>query len=163
MRKSNTKLLWLLPISISLFAFGNSLMTGSVSANVSSQFMTILGTFFQWLLNTDKNTAHLLIRKCAHFTEYFFLGATFQFAYLKNKAEYNTRQSSYLFIILFLIPIIDESIQYFVPGRVASFVDIIIDSSGIICGVLIIYFINHLIQKKRLIAITKVMDQNKQN
>ena len=69
----------------------------------------------------------LIIRKVAHFSEYFVLGLTLP----QTTKELNFPSLKYL---VFIIPLLDESIQYFTPGRVMSIIDMGIDSLGLIVG-----------------------------
>ena len=82
-----------------------------------------------------------IIRKLAHFTEFMILGIlcvinTEEFG-LKHYELYGT-----CFAIMYAIS--DEFHQLFVENRYCSFKDVLIDSSGILCGVLLY----HLYKKK---------------
>jgi VanZ family protein len=69
-----------------------------------------------------------LIRKLAHFTEFFILGG------LVRKSSFELNRKDILYFI-FIIPVIDEFIQYFVPERTMTLVDMGIDSIGILFGI----------------------------
>ena len=53
-----------------------------------------------------------------------------------------------LLIIVFIIPIMDEFIQSFVPDRAMSIVDMGIDSMGIITGIVLITLIHTYMSRK---------------
>jgi len=72
----------------------------------------------------------LIIRKTAHFTEYFILG------YLYTKAVNQNKVPSLLLVGCF-IPILDETLQLFSPGRAASPVDMAIDLAGYLSALFI--------------------------
>ena len=78
-------------------------------------------------INSIIDDIHPYIRKIAHFSEYLILSLLVLLMLKETKLNYN-----YIFTILFclLIAIIDETNQLFVDGRVGSFVDVLIDTSG---------------------------------
>lgn len=90
----------------------------------------------QLIKNLFPNDSYLLIafliRKLAHFSEYLILAVLTYFV-LK---DYQLKRKA-LCIILFcvLYAISDEIHQYFVPGRVMSFIDVLIDSLGALTAV----------------------------
>lgn len=85
----------------------------------------------------------MVIRKLAHFTEFFILGGYLCFLFKKK--------ISYLFAVL--AAFIDETIQIFTPGRSAKILDVLIDSTGALLGfifiMLIFYKINNFKEKKK--------------
>lgn len=89
----------------------------------------------------EKNTVSYLIRKGAHFTEFFILGS------LARKSSYDLKNKTLLYLV-FLVPIIDETIQSFVPDRAMSVFDMGIDSLGIIAGIGVISLIIQLLSHK---------------
>jgi VanZ family protein len=73
-----------------------------------------------------------LIRKLAHMTEYGLLNISIFFALIKN---FNLKYGHYIIIsstISLLYSITDEYHQSFVPGRVGTYEDVLIDLSGIL-------------------------------
>ena len=70
--------------------------------------------------------------KIIHFSEYFILGVLLFYALYEkpiiNKDVYTA------ILIMSLIPIVDESIQYFTPNRVPSFYDAVADYLGFYTG-----------------------------
>ena len=95
-------------------------------------------------------TINYIIRKMAHLTEYFILGALL----------YKTCRC-YLYVGFEIISIIagflyacsDEFHQYFVPGRSAKNWDVLIDTSGVVLGVLFVSFCFYRIKSKRQLYI----------
>lgn len=73
------------------------------------------------------------IRKLAHFSEYALLG----FLVFVILMQWNKKRSKYLWAVIwiFLSACGDEIHQYFVPGRYASFSDVLLDTTGGIVGV----------------------------
>lgn len=78
-----------------------------------------------------------IIRKLAHFMEYLCMGLL---SYSLVAVWYGTRVRGCLLVLLqiFLSAGLDEFHQYFVPGRCASFRDVMIDTAGGGVGILLI-------------------------
>ena len=72
-----------------------------------------------------------------HFFEYLILG----FLLVNAILPYGGRYYSPVIILIILIPIIDESIQYFIPGRISSLKHILVDIFGGAFGSYIRYLI----------------------
>ena len=88
-----------------------------------------------------------LIRTLAHFSEYFIFGIiTFKFAsYTFAKKMFEKFIYPFTFCVLYAIT--DEIHQFYVPGRAMQLEDWLVDSAGVLVGVLIVL----LITKKRKI------------
>ncbi len=90
---------------------------------------------------------HHVIRKCAHFTEYAVLGMI-----AWRAIHYDTSQTvansarSFRLAILFcaLYASSDEFHQSFVPDRQPAVTDVMIDTSGAACGLLLIWGVRRL-------------------
>jgi VanZ family protein len=123
-------LLWALVIS--------GLSTGSFSSEHTSHFIV---PFLRWLLpNSPPQTIellHHLIRKCAHFTEYFILSLLILRAVRAGEKGWHLRWALATVLIVFCYAGLDEFHQSFVPGRGAAFTDVLIDTSGGIAAQLI--------------------------
>ena len=76
--------------------------------------------------------------KLIHFSEYFILGILYL-----NALNHQDFKIKMLYPLLFisLIPIIDESIQIFVPNRIASIYDAFFDYLGCYIGMGLYYLI----------------------
>ena len=136
--------LFLLILTMAII-FSLSADTGEESGNLSGEVTEkILGLFgiHEEDLSVDsytqiKNTAEKVIRKCAHFFEYAWLGAlscifflTYDWKWLKTAVLSLCICVSYAAL--------DEWHQSFVPGRGPGVKDVIIDSFGVFCGILLI-------------------------
>ncbi|GIW48525.1 MAG: hypothetical protein KatS3mg079_001 [Caloramator sp.] len=106
------------------------------------------------MLNTlgiDINTilsgnADFIIRKAAHFTEYFIL---YFLLYNALKEDlYFTPSTVFALVITFLYAASDEFHQSFVPGRGPAFRDVLIDTSGGVLCMLVIY-LSKIIRKRK--------------
>ena len=125
-----------------IFAF--SLQSADVSSEVSSGLgKMLLETFVPELLEELENMSgdqlgllHHLLRKCAHFTEYFVLGVLMMLTLLqmlfKKKAAIGIGLSM-------LVASVDETIQLFVPGRSGQVTDVLLDTIGAGVGIAVAY------------------------
>lgn len=122
--------------------FSFSLQNGTLSSLQSGFFSTRIHQFLISVsINIEKSTVSFIIRKLAHFTEFFILGC------LARKGALDKNDNRLLFII-FIVPIMDEFIQSFVPDRAMSIVDMGIDSIGIITGIALISLIHNYMSRK---------------
>lgn len=122
--------------------FSFSLQNGSLSSLQSGFFSTRIHQFLLSMgMNISKSTVSFIIRKGAHFTEFFILGC------LSAKSTLDLNSRRYLPLI-FLVPIMDEFIQSFVPDRAMSIYDMGIDASGIILGLLFVKLLTSFLTKK---------------
>ncbi len=98
------------------------------------------------MLNELIYQIHPLIRKTAHFTEFFALAVTVAFPLYVYKIR-----GIFLIILgeLFCVGVafLDEYSQSFVFGRNPSYRDVMIDSAGAFCGILIAWIICYIGRK----------------
>lgn len=124
--------------TVIIFAF--SLQPGDASSQISSGFgKWLIEVFFsgfigevEMLSTKQLEQLHFLLRKCAHFTEYFILGVWVSVA-LKWLPIYRKILLGLLYCIL--VASTDETIQLFVSGRSGRFSDVVLDSVGALCGI----------------------------
>ena len=130
-----TKVLLIIGIIINSFIWINSLMPASISSRQSGLIVNILYPPFKNLIEVDKFSK--IIRKLAHFTEFMLLGIIFSLYYLNKGIN-----KYYLVTIIhgIIVAIIDETIQLFIPGRAGLITDVLIDTLGLIIGVIIILY-----------------------
>lgn len=125
-----------------LFIWGNSLLPGSVSGAISHWVRDVLSFLFH-KDPSDPDSGHGLLRKLAHFTEFACLGALF--AWLLGMH----RKPVLLALACgFAVACVDETIQRFVPDRGPSFRDVLIDTSGALLGIGLLFF-GYTIRKKQ--------------
>ena len=88
------------------------------------------------------------IRKCAHFTEYAVLGF---FTYKAVSCDVLDRKKAVLTAQLISTGYAstDEIHQMFVPGREGKVFDVMIDSCGAFCGIMVSLITQKLIEKKK--------------
>ena len=117
----------ILALAWTLVIFAFSLQNGEDSLSLSlAVFNTIASIFPQLSDPAIQAFAVPAIRKSAHFTEYFILGA------LYAKADPDTPLD--LLEIGLFIPFLDEGLQRFVDGRGSSILDVMIDLAGYCFG-----------------------------
>lgn len=77
------------------------------------------------------------IRKLAHFTEYLCVGLL---SYRIVSMWYQPKWKGRMIVLLqvFLSGALDEIHQYFVPGRYASFKDVLLDTAGGVTGIILL-------------------------
>lgn len=145
-------LIWVVVFIYIGFIFFNSLMSGEVSGSLSMKLAKEFVDFInQYKISMSITLFHMLLRKFAHFIEFFGLGILVSIAittcpFLKSKI-------TNFILFLVIIPVSDELIQYFIPDRVLTFKDMLIDSFGMICGGFLVYICILII--KDLFKITK--------
>ena len=113
--------------------WGHSLLGREASSEESSFVMALLTPFLEVFVGKGNVTEHL-VRKLAHFCEFFILGIELQlfFSLLKSrKSAFLLALSHGLFTAL-----VDETIQIF-SGRGPMIQDVWLDFSGVIVGSLI--------------------------
>ena len=93
------------------------------------------------------NIITFIVRKAAHFSEYFILSVL---AYLaipisKSNVKYTTA-----FVMCVLYAVSDEIHQYFVPGRACRALDVCIYTLGILVALFVIFIILNLFKRRKL-------------
>lgn len=140
-------------IMIFLFSADDAAESSSLSVAVTRKLMNLYYHFFSGNNNAVltvpvvTDDAEAIVRKMAHFTEYMAVGflsfgiAVMWMQRIKAGIVAVTLQ-------VFLSAGLDEIHQYFVPGRYASFRDVLIDTAGGIAGIMIV-FLMYKIRKRR--------------
>lgn len=147
--KSNLKKIisWSLVFIWLCIIFGFSSQDGGESGSLSGKIVEfILKTFNIDYSENTFNTFQFIVRKLAHGTEYCILGI------LIFNAFYNTLTSikkvtiiSFIFCAAYAAT--DEVHQLFIPDRVGSIKDCIIDSTGSLVGIILCIIFLHIINK----------------
>ena len=120
------------------FIWAHSLMNGTDSANESTRFVLFALPLLQRLGLSDIALATFVVRKCAHVSEYAMLGVL---AFFLCRSQPGVRPERRLWlssrVVMVMTPIVDETIQLFVPGREGSVRDVLIDLAGACAGFLL--------------------------
>jgi VanZ family protein len=114
--------------------------TGSFSADSTSRFIL---PFLHWLLPSASTQTlqllHFLIRKCAHLTEYFILGALLLRAIRGDRTGWRWKWALIAIAIAAGYSALDEFHQSFVPTRTASPYDSLLDTAGAILAQVLLW------------------------
>lgn len=135
MDKGKKIISWILLLGWMAFIFYMSGKTGEESSSQSGTVIKILSTFGFTISKAIESNVTFIIRKGAHVTEYLILYLLL-FNVIKNYVG-RSRTAVLSIILLVIYAASDEIHQYFVPGRSAAFVDVMIDSCGGIIGLMI--------------------------
>ena len=143
---SKKKFKWALLVFFMIFIFYMSSKPAAES-NVTSEWVIKILKIVKLDLDTwFGSVANFIVRKIAHFSEYFILSII---SYATLREDENRKKSAiYAIIICFLYACSDEIHQYFVPGRAMLFTDVLIDTSGGICAMAIIKILPHIEKAK---------------
>ncbi len=128
------------------FIFYNSALDADESTVYSSGVLSIIEDFFH-SLRINITISENFVRKCAHFAEFFTLGALLSFtvqSYI-NKLNYKFLSAPLLGLA---VACIDETIQLYSAGRSGQLSDVILDFFGVCTAVLLFYLISKCVKKK---------------
>lgn len=151
--KRSILLVILLAICSIIFMFSNqnSEKSDSTSDKIIYRVLDIItknNDLSQQEYNELYMSVKILVRKTAHFTIYTLLGLFLML--VLNTININLKERiliSWMIGIIYAIG--DEIHQYFIPGRTPMMTDVIIDSIGVLCGILIVYFISKILYIKK--------------
>lgn len=145
MMKRSTLRLWLCGVLIAavlMFIWGNSLLPGEDSGDLSGFVGSVLQTLLPFLDLSSERGMHLL-RKAAHFSEFAALG--FLLRWLWGMLCHKRLPALALPLVCgTCAAAIDETIQLFSPDRGPSIKDVGIDASGVLTGILILSLFHFL-------------------
>lgn len=119
-----------------LFIFSNSLYSGEASSGQSGAVLHAVRQFFAGL-GLEASVTEYAIRKLGHAAEYF----TFGVLLLLTVRMYTRKPGRYIFLELFAlcaVPVADEFIQSFVPGRGSNVSDVVLDFTAGLFGLLLV-------------------------
>lgn len=116
-------LVWALVIS----GFSTKVFTAD---NTGSVIIPVLHWIFPGFSPETLSVIHFGIRKCAHFTEYFILSWLILRGLRGDNRVAKIQWALLTIGLVFGYAALDEFHQSFVPGRTASFRDVLIDTSG---------------------------------
>ena len=140
-KKKEIIISWMLLVIWMIFIFIMSSFNGNISSNQSGTIADLIYNLFN-ISNTEK--VSLIIRKCAHVSEFFILGVLV----INLISKYNVKYSYLIsFIVCVLYASSDEFHQLFVPGRSGQVTDVLIDMIGTIFSLLVMYLFNKFRKK----------------
>ena len=128
---------WLILLTL-CFIWGNSLLPGDISGRLSDWVREMLAFLLPGEIPGITSGGGLL-RKIAHFTEFAALGAAlcWRFGMLEKRK---------IMALAYGIPAacVDETIQLFVPDRGPAIRDVVIDTCGVVAGMVILLLIHKI-------------------
>lgn len=140
-KKKEIIISWMLLVIWMIFIFIMSSFNGNISSNQSGSIADLIYNLFN-ISNTEK--VSLIVRKCAHVSEFFILGILV----INLVSKYNVK---HIYLISFIVCVLyassDEFHQLFVPGRSGQVTDIFIDMIGTIFSLLVMYLFNKFRKK----------------
>lgn len=125
------------------FVWGHSLIQGPESSLESGMVVALLRPAFEALGILDADLMSLIVRKCAHFSEYAVLGVL-TCCCARARWRDTGRPPLPAGLLAALVPVADECIQLGVPGRTGQPTDVLIDLAGLAMGVLLALLVARL-------------------
>ena len=98
--------------------------------NTGAVIIPVLHWFFPSFSPETLGALHFAIRKCAHLTEYFILSWLILRGLRGDNKVAKIQWALLTIVLVFCYASLDEFHQSFVPGRTASFRDVLLDTSG---------------------------------
>ena len=135
-------ILYILLGIILLFIWDNSMQNGGSSDGFSLLFAEIFVPIVNKLgFHGNIWTLNRIVRKLAHLTEFTILGGVL-YTILRRYITYGTVIKT--IGLGMLIASLDEFIQLFSPGRSSQSSDVLIDTVGIIIGILLVKLVYYI-------------------
>lgn len=118
------------------FIWGHSMVQGPASSSESGFIYELLMPFFDFFSMHEREVCTFVIRKAAHFSEYLVLGviAVNFIKSLRRQGGAAPNLQPAILVACALVPVLDETLQLFVPGRSGSPRDVAIDVCGLVVG-----------------------------
>ena len=140
---------WILYILLGLIVFfiwDNSMQNGGSSDGFSLLFAETFVPIVNKLgFHGNIWTLNRIVRKLAHLTEFTILGSVL-YTILRRYITYGTVIKT--IGLGMLIASLDEFIQLFSPGRSSQFSDILIDTVGVVIGILVVKLVYNIRYKR---------------
>ena len=151
---------------ITIFSFSeqDGVQSGGLSRRVTLVILNVFGDYNEPLSEEQEvqveNVQHV-IRKLAHFTIYAILGLLLMS--LAETFDFTNKKRIILSLLVgILYASLDEFHQSFIPGRTAAVTDVLIDTAGVIIGILFIFLVLKIIQSKRKKKKTNKVNKDKE-
>lgn len=128
----------------------HSLINGDNSLAESDYVVSLI---IKYIYPTDNahtiSSITFLVRKLAHFSEFALLFSFFN-CFMISHTSYKNKALAFvtLFALIFL-PLLDETVQYFSPGRSPMVYDIWIDALGGAVGIIVSSLIYYIVRKSK--------------
>jgi len=115
---------------------------GFSAENTNRYLDPFLRYFFPKLGPSGFVLAHSVVRKSAHMTEFFILGALAYWASRRGRrSHWRLRWAVQAMLLAIVYALLDETHQMFVPNRTGSYLDSVIDCVGALVSQVVIYLL----------------------
>jgi VanZ family protein len=152
--RTKQKMIWITLIYTGMI-FANSATPAVYSSEESNWVTERMNAFLQQIGVSFFSFQEGFVRKLAHFTEYSGLGVLLTLSLL-SYPYFQGKKRFLLIPIGFVIACIDESIQYFTPGRDCNFMDVCLDTCGVAFGVCLCWLLGkvkeQIVRKRKTIS-----------
>lgn len=139
--------LWALALIWTGVIFFLGQQTGAESGALSLKIVRVIYKILPFIGKTEEQ-AHLFVRKAAHFSAFFLLAGLLQGAC--NVTFVRRKRSMWAVgLASLLLASANEFEQVFAQGRGPSVWDVLIDFSGAVLGIAIVWLIDRLLRKKK--------------
>ena len=140
-------------VVISLFSAQTGAESGRLSGGITQWFVERITPNWDVLSVAAReellSTWRFIVRKGAHMTEFAVLGGLFFHAWSSVRARSLRRRATLSAAGCFLVAVLDETHQAFVPERGPSLRDVFIDFTGALLGILFLWLVLWIFQKIR--------------
>lgn len=143
-RKSAVRFAFLLlTAAVIFFIFYMSSFDASDSSEMSVGVLNAINSLLSGLGINFSLTEHI-VRKTAHFTEYFVLGGLVYIDALGYTGKYSIKNLCFSSLFCLVIAAVDEMSQSLSPGRTPQIVDVFIDLGGAFAAAFIVHAVFEL-------------------
>ncbi len=136
------RILFILLILVLLLIWGQSFLPSDLSHRESGRFLDLLTPVLEFFLGKGQVT-QLVIRKLAHFTEFFILGSL-----ISLLLPLDRKNRFFCCGFCLLSALLDETIQVF-SDRGDQITDVWLDFSGAAAGILVITVLRCLLERRK--------------
>ena len=126
------------------FIWGNSLLPGSQSSELSGGILQLV----QKIFGDTIPMGEFVIRKLAHFSEFACLGLLLTW-FFKLLGQGGIHGFTMPMLFGGIAALTDETLQMLTPSRGPSLIDVWIDVSGVVVGILILHLICGLWKERK--------------
>lgn len=149
-RREEPRGAWQLVLALWIaFIWVHSLIPGPASSDESMLLVSIVRPLFGIVGVTDVDAMQFVVRKVAHFSEYFALGLLCVAA-LQPRWEVPFWPAVLTVVLWWAVPLVDELvIQARVPGRDGSMRDVLIDVAGFAVGLTAAILVRRVVEARR--------------
>ncbi|WP_101911983.1 VanZ family protein [Megasphaera vaginalis (ex Bordigoni et al. 2020)] len=130
------------------FIWHNSLVDAPHSTAVSRQVLAFLNRALAMLtISQPLALTEHLVRKAAHFTEFYFLGS----ALFSTFYAFGKRRTAFFLTVIIggFVAVIDEHLQLYSPGRSSQVSDVFLDSGAVLTAATALQLFVYWLRKKK--------------